>query len=94
MARASWRRFSLGGTRADPKAAYEEAIGTREERAIAWLGRDPAPEPIFRLVLLTSWQHEPGQRREGVPRRVRVLAAGAVLAHFQQDPYGRRELDP
>ncbi|MDP9366125.1 MAG: hypothetical protein M3Q10_18220 [Chloroflexota bacterium] len=76
------------------QAAYEDADRELEERAIAWLAADPEHWPIFRLVLLDPWQEEPGRWREGVPHWVRVLAADTVLAHFQQDAYGRgRELD-
>ena len=71
------------------RAAYEDAD---RERAIAWLAEDPEHWPIFRLVLLDPWQGEPGRWREGVPRWVRALGSDTVLAHFQQDPYGRREL--
>ena len=76
------------------QAAYEDADRALEERAIAWLAADPEHWPIFRLVLLDPWKEAPGQWRAGAPRWVRVLAADTVLAHFQQDPYGRRrEID-
>ena len=74
---------------------FEEDDRALEAELIAWLAEDPEHWPIFRLVLLDPWQHEPGRWREGVPRWVRVLSADTVLAHFQQDPYGRRrELRP
>ena len=72
------------------QAAYEDADRALEERAVAWLTQDPEHWPIFRLVLLDPWQKEPGRWREGTPRWVRVLATDRVLAHFQQDLYGRR----
>ena len=76
------------------RAAYEEADGALEERAVAWLAEDPEHWPIFRLAVLDPWQVEPGRWRDGAPRWVQVLATDAVLAHFQHDPYGRRrELD-
>ena len=73
------------------QAAHEEADRALEGRAIAWLAQDPEHWPIFRLVILDPWQQEPGRWREEAPRWVQVLAADAVLAHFQQDPYGRRQ---
>ena len=74
------------------RAAYEEADRALEERLVAWLGEDPEHWPIFRLAVLDPWQVEPGRWRDGAPRWVRILATDAVLAHFHQDPYGRRRV--
>ncbi|CAA9554645.1 MAG: hypothetical protein AVDCRST_MAG19-1117 [uncultured Thermomicrobiales bacterium] len=83
----------LAGALSVVGAAYEDADRELEERAIAWLARDPEHWPIFRLVALNPWQEEPGRWREGVPRWLRILATDAVLGRFQQDPCGRREPD-
>jgi len=72
------------------EAAYEEADAALEEQAAAWLAVDPEHWPIFRLVVLDPWQVAPGRWRNAVPGWVRVLGTDAVLAHYQQDPFGRR----
>jgi hypothetical protein len=69
---------------------YEEADQALEAEVTAWLAEDPEHWPIFRLVLLDPWQVRPGRWRADTPRWVRSLATDVVLAHFQQDPYGRQ----
>jgi hypothetical protein len=69
---------------------YEEADQALEGEVIAWLAEDPEHWPIFRLVLLDPWQVRPGRWRADTPRWVRSLATDVVLAHFQQDRYGRQ----
>ncbi len=71
-------------------AAYEEADAALEGRLAAWLAQDPEHWPIFRLALLESWRDEGDDLHRPVPGWVRVLTTNAALAHFQQDPYGRR----
>ena len=73
-------------------AVYEEADRELESGLIVWLAHDPEHWPIFRLVTFDAWQASPGRWREDVPRWVRSLATNTVLAHFQQDPYGRRQV--
>ena len=82
----------LGVALAVVQATYEDADRALEERATAWLAEDPEHWPIFRLVLLERWQEGPGRWRAGAPRWVLTLAADTVLAHFQQDPYGRQRV--
>lgn len=72
------------------EAAYEAADQALEERVIAWLAEDPEHWPIFRLVVLDPWQERPGGWRAEAPSWVRSLGTDAVMAHFQQDLYGRR----
>ncbi len=71
-------------------AAREEADAALEARLAAWLAADPEHWPIFRLALFDAWWDERGGLDPTVPGWVRVLTTNAALAHFQQDPYGRR----
>ena len=70
--------------------AREEADATLEARLAAWLAADPEHWPIFRLALFDAWRDERGGLVPMVPGWVQVLTTNAALAHFQQDPYGRR----
>jgi hypothetical protein len=70
--------------------AHEEADRDLETGLIEWLARDPEHWPIFRLVVFDAWQESPGRWREDVPRWVQSLGTNTILAHFQQDPYGRQ----
>ncbi len=71
-------------------AAREEADAALEARLAAWLAADPEHWPIFRLALFDAWRDERGGLDPTVPGWVRVLTTNAAVAHFQQDPYGRR----
>jgi hypothetical protein len=74
------------------QSAYEDADRALEERVARWLAEDPEHWPIFRLVVLETWQQEPGQWRERVPRWVRALGTTTTIAHFQEDPFGRQRV--
>jgi hypothetical protein len=70
---------------------FEEADSSLEERVTEWLAQDPEHWPIFRLAVLDPWQVRPGQWRDDVPGWVLSLGSNTILAHFQQDPFGRQQ---
>ena len=80
----------LGVAYAVVLAAFEEADQALEAALIEWLGRDPEHWPIFRLVVLDPWSTGPGRVRDEAPGWVRSIATNGTIAHYQQDPYGRR----
>ncbi len=69
---------------------YEEVDRELENDVIAWLAEDPEHWPIFRLILLDSWQDGFGRWRDGVPTWIRALGTNVVISHYQQDPFGRK----
>ena len=74
--------------------AREEADAALEARLVAWLPAAPEHSAIFRLALFDAWRDERGGLDPTVLGWVRGLTTNAALAHFQQDPYGRRrEID-
>src|SRR5215218_2011170 len=73
------------------RANAEEADRRLEERVAAWLAQDPEHWPIFRLAVLDPWQGQPGQWRDDVPGWVLSLGSNTILAHYQQDPFGRQQ---
>jgi hypothetical protein len=72
------------------RANAEEADRSLEERVTTWLAADPEHWPIFRLAVLDPWQEQPGQWRNDVPGWVLSLGSNTILAHVQQDPFGRQ----
>ena len=73
------------------RANAEEADRVLEGRVTEWLAQDPEHWPIFRLAVLDPWQERPGQWRDDVPGWVLSLGSDTIIAHFQQDPHGRRQ---
>lgn len=90
--RAVWDEEPLDVAASVIESAYEEADRDLEDSVLAWLGEDPEHWPIFRLVLLDGWQAAPGRWREGTPRWVRSIATNTIIAHYQNDPFGRRQM--
>jgi hypothetical protein len=88
----SWEEDPLEVALSVVHANYEEADQELEARVAEWLAQDPEHWPIFRLVVLDSWQEQPGKWREDAPGWVRSLGTNTALAHFQQDPYGRQRM--
>jgi hypothetical protein len=74
------------------RANAEDADRLLEERVTAWLAQDPEHWPIFRLAVLDSWQERPGEWRGDVPGWVLSLGSNTILAHVQQDPFGRQQM--
>jgi hypothetical protein len=72
------------------RASFEETDRVLEERVTTWLAQDPEHWPIFRLAVLDPWQERPGQWRNDVPGWVLSLGSNTIIAHFQQDPFGRQ----
>jgi hypothetical protein len=75
-------------------ANAEEADRSLEERVTAWLAHDPEHWPIFRLAVLDPWQERPGQWQDDVPGWVLSLWSNTIIAHVQQDPFGRQMSGP
>ena len=74
------------------RANAEDADRGLEERVTAWLAQDPEHWPIFRLAVLDPWQKRPGQWRDDVPGWVVSLGSNTIIAHVQQDPFGRQQM--
>jgi hypothetical protein len=87
----SWEVESLAVALDVVRAHFEDADRALEERVIKWLAQDPEHWPIFRLVVLDPWQHQPGHWQDDVPGWARSLGTNTILAHFHQDPHGRGE---
>ena len=74
------------------RANAEDADRLLEERVTEWLAEDPEHWPIFRLAVLDPWQKRPGQWRDDAPRWVLTLGSNTIIAHVQQDPFGRQQI--
>jgi hypothetical protein len=73
-------------------STYEEADRALEADVTEWLAKDPEHWPIFRLVIFDPWWTKSNRWRSGTPGWVISLGTNTVLAHFQQDPFGRRRV--